>query len=243
MVELNTDMNCEQYREAIAADPSESFDGGTEHANACSDCRSLRDDYRALDLRIEHALLVDVPELSIPELPEVDNVVTMTTRRRFAVPTWVGMAAGLALAAYFGLLILNSGSPEVPLAEQVAAHFAHEEGSRIVTNVAVSERTLDSVVSNDVAEMDDNVGLITYARSCIINGKTIPHLVIQGEKGPVTLLLMPDEPIDKPISLDSDAINGVILPNGKGSIAIVGERGEELERIGNRVVNSVKWKT
>ena len=30
-------------------------------------------------------------------------------------------------------------------------------------------------------------------KSCIINGKTIPHLVIQGKKGPITLLLMPDE--------------------------------------------------
>ena len=35
-----TNMNCEQYKEAIAADPSESFDGGALHSAECSSCNS-----------------------------------------------------------------------------------------------------------------------------------------------------------------------------------------------------------
>ena len=41
--------------------------------------------------------------------------------------------------------------------------------------------------------MSNNVGLVSYAQTCIINGRSIPHLVIQGKDGPVTLLLMPEE--------------------------------------------------
>lgn len=246
MNEQTTDMNCEKYQEAIAADPTESFEGGREHADACGDCRALREEYRALDARIESALAIKVPALQMPELPEIasgDNVVSLASRKRFTTPVWFGLAAAFAMAAYFGLLTLNSTEPGLSLADQVIAHLDHEEGSRIVTDVAVPERTLDSVVSNHVAEMNSGIGLITYARSCVVNGKSIPHLVIQGERGPVTLLLMPDEAIDQAIPLDGVSINGVILPNGNGSIAIIGERGERLEAIGNRVVNSVKWKT
>lgn len=246
MNEQNTDMNCKQYQEAIAADPSESFEGGEEHASACGDCRELRDGYRALDARVQSALAIRVPELQMPELPDLevaDNVVTLAPRKRFTTPAWFGLAAALAMAAYFGLLTLNSADPGLSLAEQVIAHLDHEQGSRIVTDVAVPERTLNSVVSNHVAEMNGGIGLITYARSCVVNGKSIPHLVIQGERGPVTLLLMPDEAVDQAISLDGVSINGVILPNGNGSIAIIGERGEQLDVIGNRVVDSVKWKT
>ncbi len=37
-----TNMNCEQYREGIAADPSESFDGGALHAAECSSCTAYK---------------------------------------------------------------------------------------------------------------------------------------------------------------------------------------------------------
>ncbi|MEQ8206853.1 MAG: hypothetical protein RIA65_11800, partial [Woeseia sp.] len=57
-----TSMNCDNYRQAIATDPSESFDGGALHAESCSSCRAARDELQALDRRIAAALLsVPVP--------------------------------------------------------------------------------------------------------------------------------------------------------------------------------------
>ena len=82
---------------------------------------------------------------------------------------------------------------------------------------------------------------MTYARSCVINGKTVPHLVVQGESGPVTLLIMPDEKIDSAVSLVEEGVNGVILPVGDGSIAIIGEREERLDEIEEQVIDSVTW--
>jgi hypothetical protein len=91
--------------------------------------------------------------------------------------------------------------------------------------------------------MDDSVGLITYAQSCVINGKTVPHLVIQGQYGPVTILLMPDEPVAEAVPLEGDNIHGVLLPVGNGSIAIIGAREEKLEPIEKSVLKSVTWST
>ncbi len=127
------------------------------------------------------------------------------------------------------------------LAEQVVAHLDFEPLALTVTDVAVSDRELYSVVRPAIANLDRDLGLITYAMSCKINGREVPHLVIQGEKGPVTILLMPEEMVDMPVRLEGKSIEGVILPVGNGSIAIIGERGEQIDELKTRVTETVKW--
>jgi hypothetical protein len=185
-----------------------------------------------------------VPTLELPELPELGTSVSgLASPRRMTMPAWFGMAAGIALVAYIGLQVLAPDVTSMTLAEQVVAHLDHEAGSRVVSTEAVPERILNSVVSKDVVQMSPGIGLITYARSCIVNGRSIPHLVIQGERGPVTLLLMPDETIDGPIPLQGRSINGVILPLGEGSIAIIGVSEEKIDEVSHRVIDSVNWST
>ena len=74
-------MNCEQYREAIGADPS--FDGGAGHLSECASCQAYRKEMLELEKMISGALSIDVPELKMPELPDIDtgNVVSLTKRR------------------------------------------------------------------------------------------------------------------------------------------------------------------
>ncbi len=244
-----TSMNCEQYREAIAADPSESFDGGAVHSAECSPCNALKAEMRALDERISAALKIDVPDLSMPEFPSVaseEKVVVLSSRRpiRWTTPAWVGLAASVVLATVIGVRFTDthdSHNIDGSLAEQVLAHLDFEPNSRRVTDVAVSDESLYSVVRPAIASMDRDLGLITYAMSCTINGREVPHLVMQGEKGPVTILLMPHEMIDMPIQLGGQSIEGIILPVGEGSIAIIGERGEQIDQLKTRVRKNVKW--
>jgi hypothetical protein len=107
----------------------------------------------------------------------------------------------------------------------------------------VSAERFAKVVGPAVGTMDTDIGLVSYAQTCIINGMQVPHLVIQGEKGPITLLLMPGEMVSSPVSLSGESVNGVILPVGDGSIAIIGERGENIQDLERRVVNSMEWST
>lgn len=235
-------MNCKEYRQAIAADPS--FEGGGEHVSTCTSCREYRDEMMALDLRIAQALALPVPELEMPELPAIDtdNVVALPARRRFPGVARYAIAATVVLAAFLGFRIFNA--PEYPsLADEIIAHLDHEPYSLRVTDEPVSDRRLTRIVPASVATMNHDAGLITYAQSCVINGKRVPHLVIQGKNGPVTILLMPDEEVNAAVELEGESINGVILPVGKGSIAIIGEEQENLGLIQENVLNSVSWST
>ncbi|HEX7719306.1 MAG TPA: DUF3379 family protein [Woeseiaceae bacterium] len=247
-------MQCDDYRECIAADPSESFDGGAGHAADCVACGNYRDEIRALDERIAAALSIAVPALQLPELPSVDagapgSIVDLHGRRpaqRLALPAWIGIAATLAAVAFLATRMLAPELAAPSLAEQVIAHMDHEQSSRQVTSVAVPEQVLGRVIDDDVATMETGRQLVSYAMSCIINGKSAPHLVIQGVNGPVTLILMAEEQIDAAIPLAGNNVHGVIVPVGSGSIAIIGERVEqlnEIDEIGRRLVETVTWKT
>ena len=243
-------MNCKDYKEAIAADPSMSFDGAS-HADACESCAIFRDEILELDQKIASALEIAVPTLKLPELVPVDadeddgKVVNLPVRnhrfRHWTAPAWVGLAASLVVATVLGVRMLSTDIVYPSLAAEIVAHLDHEPKSLRITDKPVSERQLAKVVRDDIAEMDDDVGLITYARTCVINGNKIPHLVMQGKRGPITLLLLPDEMLDAAVSLDGEGITGVILPLGQGSIAIIGDRDEPLDDVRQRVADSVKW--
>ena len=240
-------MNCEKYREAIAADPRVLPEDAARHVAECEACAAYMADMQVLDSRIARALEIPVPELKMPDLPpiDVDKVTALTSRKKRVIspPTWIAIAASFALAAIIGIRLYGLNPyAGTSLAEDILVHLDHEPGALKVTDVAVTDERLNQVVSPSGGTLDRSVGLITYAQSCIIRGNSVPHLVMQGKKGPITLLLMPDEKVDNAMPIDGESVNGVILPMGRGSIAIVGQRDEALDEVEQRIIDSVEWK-
>ena len=208
---------------------------------------SSRDDDRqkALDLKIAKALQIDVPELRMPDLPaiESDNVSALPVRKRSFTPLWFAVAATVVLAVSISLRMSGTFTTYESLADEVLAHLDHEPYALRVTDTPVSDARLLRAVPASLAVYERGDALVTYAQSCVINGKTVPHLVIQGQHGPVTILLMPEEAVAEVTPLDGANVRGLILPVGDGSIAIIGNREEELEPLRKQVVDSVTWTT
>jgi hypothetical protein len=232
-------MNCEEFKQAVAADPS--FDGAAAHAMECAKCSTYQAEMQALDLKIASAMALEAPGLTMPDLPEIDTTNVTTLPRRPMMPAWFAVAATVVIAAVFGIRMLGTDMQSGTLADQIIAHIDHEPYGLRVTDVPVSEQRLQTVVPDGIAKMDHSAGLISYAQSCEINGRDVPHLVIQGEYGPVTILLMPKEYVAEASAIEGDNINGIIVPVGDGSIAIVGVREERLDKIQKRVMDSVEW--
>ena len=241
MSQMSKIMNCNDYKEALTADPG--FVDESGHLDSCASCQAYSAEILALNEKIATAMNINVPELTVPELPELDTdkVVPLAARRALSRPAWFALAATVLLAAFVGIRTADMGELSGNLEEQVLAHLDHEPMALRVSNTRVSDSRLERTVPGDVAVMNHDAGLITYAQTCIINGKTVPHLVIQGERGPVTILLMPDEKVSHAKDLDGVGIQGVILPVGDGSIAIIGDREEQLGLIKQNVLDSVTW--
>ena len=200
----------------------------------------------ALERRIARALELPVPQLRMPELPDIDSgkLAAIKPPRRALPPVWLALAASAALAALvaIGAARLFGGAAEHgSLAEEILAHLDHEPHALRVSDEAVSDARLTRIVPANLATLDHSAGLITYVQTCKINGKLSPHLVIQGRSGPVTVILMPEERVRSAQTITGERINGVILPVGNGSIAIIGGEDEDLEPIQRRLIDSVTW--
>jgi hypothetical protein len=247
MNQTTTNMNCTDYKNALTAEPG--FQDESGHAKACADCQAYRDEILALDERLIAAMEVSVPDLVMPELPVIaienktENVVDLSSRRATPKPVWYAMAATVLIAAVVGLRMMGSDVSYGTLEEQVLAHVDHEPAALLPSSTRVSDRQLNSAVPTEIATMNYDLGLITYARNCSINGNDVPHLVIQGAHGPITILLMPDEKIAEAMTIHGDSIKGIILPVGNGSIAIIGDREEQLDQVRKDVLDSVMWST
>lgn len=234
-------MNCDNYKEALAANPD--FKDESGHVHGCADCQAFASEILALDERIRAAMELTVPELRMPELPDLDtgNLVSLPTRRRIAAPAWFAVAATVLLAVFVGVRSLSPDTPEVSLESQVLAHVDHEPMALMPSNTPVDDSKLQRVVPANIATMNHDSGLITFAETCPINGRPIPHLVLQGKTGPITILLLPDEKISESRTIDGENVHGVIVPVGNGSVAIIGTRDEQLGDIEKNVVDSVAW--
>ena len=248
-------MRCEEFRQALDGDPGEDFPGRGEHAAACPECARYAADAAVFERRLAAALAVEVPDFRI-ELPEDnrgsdggDKVISLADRRGGGgrwrgLPAWAGIAAALVLAV--ALTLQFTGGPQDldagGLAAEVIAHMEHEPYSRVATDQAVAGAELGRVLAPAVSRLDaGRVGLVTYAKTCPINGRDVPHLVVQGADGPVTLLLMAGEKLDAPVPLEGDGFHGVILPVGDGSIAIVGEKGQSVDDVTENIRSAVDW--
>ena len=127
MSAANEMMNCDQYRQAVAAEPS--FDGAAEHVSVCAECQAFRDEMRVLDADIAKALLLDLPTLTLPGLPSInaeDNVVSLAPRRSLPKPRWFALAASVMLAAVIGVRMFAVGVDNISLASEVLAHLDHD---------------------------------------------------------------------------------------------------------------------
>ena len=122
-------------------------------------------------------------------------------------------------------------------------HVHHEPAALVRTTVTVSDEALNGVMQAAGVAMTRPVGSITYVKLCPFRGEMVAHFALQGEAGPVTVLLLPNEEVSSPMPVDEDGFKGTIAPLSiGGSIAVIGEPGEQIEDIQSRVADAVRWR-
>jgi len=244
-------MDCAHFRRSMLADPHDPDAQLREHRESCHDCNLFSERLLRFESRLERALRVALPpEVSLPveaPLPS-DNVVPLrgagsprAARRR----AWLAMAASVLVAVVVaGALWLSTPGPS--LAADVVTHMREEPQAWRRTDVPVQDAKLETVLRDSHLRLAAGTGIVSYANSCGFRGRRVPHLVVQTEAGPVTVMVLVHQQVSKPVQFDEQGYRGVIVPvAGHGSLAVL-TRGsaadlETIEHIAHRVLDSIIW--
>jgi hypothetical protein len=138
-----------------------------------------------------------------------------------------------ALAATLLLALLAGGGawlfrPASALASELVEHVLHEPGSW-QSRQPVTPELLAAVLAEAGVRYD--VGLpVTYASPCPFRGRVVPHLVVQTDRGPLTVMVLAHVKSTAKEKFSEGGYRGVVLPAGVGSIAVVARQGQEVDR-------------
>ena len=229
-------MQCLEFRHAAGADPRHLDAAAREHSDTCPKCAEFLRQTLALDERILAALRVPVPEPGVAAVGP--NVVAFPRieRRR-----WMALAASILGGVAIGSLLWVS-APRASLAEDVVRHLGHEPGAMVRTSAPEDASKVQRVFERGGMRLAPDAGLVSYAQTCRFRGARVPHLVVQTDAGPVTVMVLPDEKVAAPVQFAEGGYSGTILPAGPGSVAVLGHQSRQvLDQVANRVVAAVEW--
>jgi hypothetical protein len=240
-------MDCEQFRRAMLAEPSNDDAGLRLHLATCHECTRYALQLRRFEDRLDRALRVEVN----PRLMEQRVVTPLRAARRGARPwdpphrRWLAAAASVLLGTAVAVSLWLA-APGRSLAADVVKHMAGEPNAWARTDIPVPEPRLNKVLIESHVRFRLSAGLVSYASSCSFRGHTVPHLVVQTGSGPVTVMVLTHEALRSAMRFNEQGYRGVIVPvHGHGSLAVL-ERSPEtdiktVEFVAARVQSALDW--
>jgi hypothetical protein len=225
-------VDCSEFRRRVGAEPHLLDQDSRTHMLGCAGCGEWRRTTLQLDDRVAAALRVPVPDgagaAPVLRFPAV-------ARRR-----WIALAASIAGGVAIGALMW-AAAPRATLADDVVRHMAHEPDAMTAT-AAADPDAVAAVLKDAGVRLAPTVGTVSYASTCRFRGEDVPHLVVQGADGPVTVMILRHERVAASERFDEDGYAGTIVPVGSGSIAVIGRAPEPgLAAYAARVAASVGW--
>ncbi len=235
-------MMCLEARRLLLVEPESRDPELRQHLEQCPEC--AREAERAW--RFEQTLRDALQAEPSPELESRILLARSVKGRNRGRRPYLAMAAGLLLAMGLSFWLgmnrnLMLGIPEA--LPQLVIHHIERELNHLDEDHDLPMRSVELLLAGFGSQFKGDLGHVRYASRCDIRKKAGLHMVLQGESGPVTVLIMPGEYLDQPSwePVRSDRFKGVVAPTSYGSIAVVGERGEPVEPLLENLRQHLVW--
>jgi Protein of unknown function (DUF3379) len=228
-----------QYRTAVLADPNDPAPELREHRENCAECGAFTQKLQGFESRLARALRIDVPPAA-----SADVVLLAPRRRQVTGGRWMALAA----SALFGAILVGTIWVAIPTRSLAAAVVAHMAGEPDAwqSGTAVPADALNAVLRGAKVKLMPQAGEVSYASSCPFRGYVVPHLVVQSDSGPVTVMVLVHETKAKRKQFDEQGYRGEIVPvQGHGALAILMQDpradAATVDKIAAKVRESIVW--
>jgi len=177
-----------------------------------------------------------------------DTGSTVTTARqpaandslwRRALPVAACMALLLGLAWRF------QPAQDTPLVQEILRHVYAEErfldSNNHVSLTDVNSR-MSSVIKAQLASSPaTNAMDVRFSKDCWIAKQAAMHLIISGDTGPVSMMMLPSKMVQQETVFSDDRFTGTITPMGSGTLVVLGNRQEPVRKYTTMVQSNLHW--
>lgn len=236
-------MNCLEFHRQKLADPRRLSAAAQSHARACPDCLAFAQSIDETDARIEHALLVAVPDGLADRVLLRNSGASRPAWQAWAFAASIVLAVALG-AGYFRDLPRNESKNTRPDQYALLAieHVAGEPGSFTMlynTEPSVFREAIRSVG----AEVKAPIGRIRYVKLCPWGESTGWHIVFETPHGLATLILVPGAHISAPATASENGWSAHVQPADRGYYAVVTGSEKTTLLINRLLTERIRWKT
>jgi hypothetical protein len=257
-------MNCLEFRRHVGAEPSSVLAAVAAHREECPACAGFQDEMQALDRLLGKAMRIDVVSgtrdamvsgtraATAPAAAAVGRVPDTSSSRVERAPDtaharhgavgprrWLAMAASLVAGVLVATTLWLS-YPGPTLAAEVIGHVVSDPGALMAAQ-PLPEQAVTEVLQPSHVRLRPGMGSVTFAMRCEFEGHVVPHLVVQTDRGPVTVLLLLHRSVRAATRIEEGGYSAIVLPAPRGSIAIVGRDVAGIDAIAQQVFDSVDW--
>jgi len=155
-------------------------------------------------------------------------------------------AAGFIVA--LGVLAAVIQNPSNAWEDMIFSHI-YSEISFLDDNTPITLSEVNGVMKNLVgtdfitsAEMDSLE--INVTKDCWVdleNGIQGVHLVMKGNAGPVTVMVIPNTPVDREMTIADERFSGLVSPGPGGNLVVVGEKNEAIQQYSTMLAANINW--
>ena len=237
-------MNCLEFRRTLLEDPGCKTPPFLEHAQQCPVCQREYDRAQGFEASLRDALRVEPPPDLAQRILDAQRARTPASPAPRGRKAWAvsgAIAATLALAV--GIAMLRPGGSEPPAdgLEANVLHHVQDELPHLHEVQEVSPQQLAKLIESLGGRLKQPLQQVNFAGKCQMRRYPGAHLVLVGRKGPVTVLIMPGERIASLRHFSSQRFEGELVPTDYGSLAVIGEKGEDTASIAATVSRDIAW--
>ncbi len=230
-------MNCIDVRRILAATPASREPDVLRHLQQCQSCARYAEREKLLSARIDRQLNVAVPD-GLTSRIMLQQRLTEEKRYRRHRDYWQALAASVLLAVGLiaGMFMVNY---PYSLEEVALAHVRDEPMAlQVEDNIQLTQ--LNDLLAPYNLKLQQAIGRVAFAMPCRIRQYVGAHLVMEGEYGKVTVLIMPGEYVIARKALQGRDLQGLLIPMDGGSIAIIAQAREPLGTIETRISQALR---
>ena len=233
-------MTCIEFRRLLLTDPALEDPEFAEHWRNCPDCGEAVERSARREWRLQQAVTVGVPENLASRILLKQSFDSQAQRTWWRTRRAYALAAGMLLMVGLISLGLSPYLEQRRLNEELVA-LVNGAPYALAAGKPVSGGEISAALAPVGLDLAGEIGNVTYAGRCMVRGKVLGHIVVQGETAPVTVFLIGEQLVAERATIRSNRYSGIVVRQGAGTIVIVGTTGESLEKIEARIRSAIRW--